>query len=110
MTLWLSAAAVDEAEARVDAVRTARLRSANLFALNAPADVAKRRTQAFDAMAKQWLHRTQTAEERMTTASAARAFVAASVYAASGNSLVAPLVAGAFGASKTVVAVLVGRG
>lgn len=108
VTRSLRPTATDETEARVEAVTRARQRSADVFALEAAPEVAARRSRAFDDAAGQWLLRAHNADVRMATSSAARALIASAAYAASGSQL-APVVAGVFGASKTVTGVLRGR-
>lgn len=89
-----------EAEASREAVASARKRSERLFVLNAPPDVAKLRSEAFEEVAKEWEAKQQELDERTQITAAIRAFVAASVYTASGGSLLAPLLVGIAGSDS----------
>mmetsp|Transcript_149470 Transcript_149470/g.264316 ORF Transcript_149470/g.264316 Transcript_149470/m.264316 type:complete len:466 (-) Transcript_149470:231-1628(-) len=89
-----------EAEASREAVATARKRCAKLFVLNAPPEVAKLRSEAFDEVAKEWEAKQQERDERAQITSAVRALVAAIVYTASGGSLIAPFLASIAGSDS----------
>jgi len=110
VTPLLRPAATAEARAREEAVAVATERSLQRFALQAPPDVAERRHGAFVAAAGAWRDARRRRDAREGAASAARALVAASVYAASGGSQLAPLLTGVLGGSDSVVAWLRGKG
>tara|TARA_B100000795_G_scaffold194238_1_gene148477 strand:- start:64 stop:405 length:342 start_codon:yes stop_codon:yes gene_type:complete len=97
---------ITQAAAEAAAIEAAVARACELsprrFALEAPADEARRRDVAFQAAAAQWRHERRERESRAAVASAARALVAATAYAQSGGSQLAPLLAGVLGGSRTV--------
>lgn len=86
--------AVARARATEEALEAAREKAGLFFALEAPPEEARRRAVAFEAEAKRWKLAREEAARRDTVASALRATVAASVFAASGGCLLAPVVAG----------------
>ena len=98
----LATQAAAEAIAIEAAVSRACELSPRRFALEAPADEARRRDAAFQAAAAQWRRERQERDSRAAVASAARALVAAAAYAQSGGSQLAPLLAGVLGGSRTV--------
>ena len=101
--------AMAEESASEQFVRTARERSLQRFALDAPADVAQRRDAAFQRAASEWEQANREREAKAATASFVRALVASAVYAASGNSQIAPILAGALGGSGRLVGVFLGK-
>ena len=110
MRVSLRPAVTAEARAREQAVAVASERSLQRFALEAPADVAERRHHAFVAAAGEWRDARRRRDTREHAASTARALIAAAVYAASGGSQLAPLMAGVLGGSDSVVAWLRDKG
>ena len=97
--------ATARAEVRAAALATARLRSEQRFLLQAPEEVARRRSQAFDEVAAGWLAQQQDREARRAVAAAIRCVVAAAAYAASGGSILAPVATGlAAGVSSNALA------
>ena len=101
--------AMAEESASEQFVRTARERSLQRFALDAPADVAQRRDAAFQRAASEWEQANREREAKAATASFVRALVASAVYAASGNSQIAPILAGSLGGSGRLVGVFLGK-
>ena len=98
--------AAAERAACEEAVSTARERSPQAFALEAPEPIARARARAFDAAAAAWQRAQRDLAWREEATMAARAMVFASVYAASGGSFVAPVLAGTLGGSQSVLDVL----
>ena len=109
-TVWraLQPSAAAVGQARIEAVRVARERAPTLFRLDGRARPLLR-ASAFDAAAERWEKRTRERDARFAVASAARSLAAATAYAASGHSQLAPLLCGVLGGSSTVRAVLSGK-
>ena len=89
-----------EALACEEAVLVARERSRQRFALEGftPGEAAIR-DDAFQSLAGEWQQRVKAHDARDATASVLRASIGATVYAVSGNSQWAPLIAGWLGGS-----------
>ena len=83
--------------ARADAIRAAlqqaKQRSRRVFGLEAPAEEAELASAAFEEQVGQWLSYREESTRMDLVASAARGLVAASVFAASGGCLLAPVLA-----------------
>mmetsp|Transcript_120712 Transcript_120712/g.341360 ORF Transcript_120712/g.341360 Transcript_120712/m.341360 type:complete len:404 (+) Transcript_120712:80-1291(+) len=81
-----------EAQACQEAVSVERKRCARLFALmGASREVAGLRAEAFEMLAMQWEEEQQECRRRREITNFVRVFTAAAVYAASGGSILAPV-------------------
>ena len=80
-------------EAISEELADARSRAARLFAIDAPPDETARRLTAFGELAAGWERSRATVARTDGAASFARSMVAAAAFAASGGSLLAPMIA-----------------
>jgi len=97
-----------QAQESWEAVATARKRCARLFAYDAPAEVASLRAEAFQQVAKDWQEEQREREQRRLLTNFVRILTAATVYAASGESILAPLLTN-LALSNSMSAVLRGQ-
>ncbi|CAK0839175.1 unnamed protein product [Prorocentrum cordatum] len=83
-----------EAQACQEAIATERRRCARLFALmGVSREAADLRAEVFETLADQWEGRRQECRRRREVTNFVRVLTAAAVYAASGGSILAPVLA-----------------